>query len=146
MHIGDRRTKAVRLYVLINWLSQFLLRGLGRNRAHIIRSINIFSRKNGDRSGRRFCSRTPTSLHFAVAPAVFFSPYESWVSLRKKADSSIPGGVLSGNQGHGGKARSKPMLAIGSAPPSRGNGLRQGLSSGAPPTLSLQRFARRKVS
>ena len=24
----------------------------------------------------------------------FFSPYESWVSLRKKADSSIPGGVL----------------------------------------------------
>lgn len=86
MHVGDRRTKAPRLHVLINWLTRFQLRGLGRNRLILYVQWIFFTEEWKGPRKTLMHPYTYIFTFFAVAPTLFFffSPYESCISWKSR--------------------------------------------------------------
>lgn len=79
MHVGDRRTKAPRLHVLINWLTRFQLRGLGRNRLILYVQWIFFTEEWKGPRKTLMHPYTYIFTFFAVAPTLFFFFFTLWV-------------------------------------------------------------------
>lgn len=103
MHVGDRRTKAPRLHVLINWLTRFQLRGLGRNRLILYVQWIFFTEEWKGPRKTLMHPYTYIFTFFAVAPTLFFFFHLMSPVFLERADNNIPGGVPRQNQGCGEK-------------------------------------------